>query len=76
MSILNSIYIGMGGKEYCYSRKMHKNINNYAIELYAMMGYFAKEDTDMCHSSHPTERLMYSMALSAYIKFGRVKEIG
>ena len=73
MGLFSDIYVEVGGVTYSYSKQMHKKINNYAEELYGMMGYRCNEDLDFLSSSHPTERLMYSMALNAYIKFKRVK---
>lgn len=74
MSIFTDVHVSIGGKNYTYTKRMHGSVNNYARELYRMMGYIDRDNTDFAHSTHPTERLMYSMALSAYIKFGRIKE--
>lgn len=73
MGIFADVYVEVNNVTYSYSKRMHIKINSYAFELYKMIGYTAKEDFDFLNSSHPTERLMYSMALNAYIKFKKVK---
>ena len=73
VGIFTGMYVEVNNVTYSYSKRMHSKINSYAFELYKMMGYTAKEDCDFLNSSHPTEKLMYSMALNAYIKFKKVK---
>lgn len=51
------------------SPELKKEFNDLARTLYMLQGYQGPEDYDFSNSSHPTERLMYHMAVAAYDHF-------
>lgn len=75
MSIFTDKRVRVGKEEYIYTLRMHNKINSLANTFYVMQGSIDRKDFEYCESSHPTERLMYSMALQAYIATGKVKPI-
>lgn len=45
---------------------LHCTLNMLARRLYVLHGYQVDEGFDFSISSHPTERLMYDLALESY----------
>ena len=52
---------------------MHKRVNKLADKFYQYQGY-CSTGMDYSESGHPQEKLMYSMALAAFIFNGKIKE--
>lgn len=46
-------------------------LNSFARLLYSMMGYTVEEGYDFSKAKHPTEKMIWQMASSAYDYFGK-----
>ena len=73
MGIFTDRHITVSGVNFTYSDIMHNKINKLAAIFYSMQGYENKVGFDFSESPHPTEKLMYHMALRAFIETKRVK---
>lgn len=73
MGIYTDKYMVVDGIDYSYSIIMHNKINKLADIFYQQQGYASRPKFDYISSPHPTERLMYSMALQAFIFTKKVK---
>jgi len=73
MSIFTDKLVEIEGVQYRYTIQMHRKVNKLANRFYMMNGYIGRDDFEWIESSHPQERLMYSMALQAFIFNGKIK---
>ena len=75
MSLFSGKLMEIGGVRYHYTDRMHKKVNDLAGEFYSMHGYRNAEGFQYFDSTHPQEKLMYSMALKAFITCGKIKAL-
>lgn len=73
MGIFTDMHVTIDCIDYSCSTVMHNKVNKLAAIFYAMSGNYNKVGFDFSESPHPTERLMYLMALRAYIETKRIK---
>ena len=72
MSFFTDKIVILEGVKYYYSERMHKRVNELADKFYQYHGY-RSTGMDYSESNHPQEKLMYSMALAAFIFNGKIR---
>ncbi len=75
MGVFTDITATVDGEEFAYSIIMHNKINKLADIFYSDQGYMSRPKFDYSESPHPSQRLMYKMALKAFIFTKKIKPI-
>lgn len=75
MSISSNVHIEFEDSEYLISRITFNRLNKLADIFYQDMGYISRPNFDYSESPHKTERLVFNMALKAFIFTKKIKPV-
>lgn len=70
-----SVQIEFEGAEYLLSKIMFNRLNKLADIFYQDMGYISRPRFDYSESPHKTERLVFEMALKAFVFTKTIKPV-